>query len=83
MGCLLISLPLAFLTVVMSFGLALVACRSTGETDVTPIGAMGKITQLVYAALVPGDRVINLMAASVTANTAISSADLLTDLKSG
>ena len=31
--------------VVMTFGLALVACRVTGETDTTPLGAMGKITQ--------------------------------------
>lgn len=78
-----IALPLGILSVMMSFVLALVACRSTGETDVTPIGAMGKITQLVYAAVSPGNSVTNLMTASVTANTAISSADLLTDLKSG
>ncbi len=78
-----IALPLGILSVMMSFVLALVACRSTGETDVTPIGAMGKITQLVYAAVSPGNSVTNLMTASVTANTAISSADLLVDLKSG
>src|SRR5439155_14302222 len=65
------------------FVLALVACRSTGETDITPIGAMGKITQLCYSLLAPSNMVTNLMAASVTANTAIASADLLTDLKSG
>lgn len=78
-----ISPPLGLLAVMMSFVLALVACRATGETDITPIGAMGKITQLSYAALAPTNIVTNLMAASVTANTAISSADLLTDLKSG
>lgn len=78
-----ISIPLGLLSVATSFILGLVACRSTGETDVTPIGAMGKITQLVYAALSPKNIVVNLMTASVTANTAIASADLLTDLKSG
>ena len=39
------------LAVVLSFALALVACRATGETDTTPIGAMGKITQLMFGAL--------------------------------
>lgn len=78
-----ISIPLGVVTVLMSFILALVACRSTGETDITPIGAMGKVTQLTYAFLAPSNVVTNLMAASVTANTSIGAADLLTDLKSG
>ena len=43
------------LAVVMSFALALVACRVTGETDTTPIGAMGKVTQLTFGALNPGN----------------------------
>lgn len=78
-----ISIPLGVLSVVLSFFLALVACRSTGETDITPIGPMGKITQLTYALLAPSNITTNLMAASVTSNIASSSADLLTDLKSG
>ncbi len=78
-----ISIPLGLLSIIMSFLLALVACRTTGETDTTPIGAMGKITQLTYAALAPSNITTNLMAASVTANTVSSAADLLTDLKSG
>jgi len=69
--------------VAMSFFLALVACRVTGETDTTPTGAMGKLTQLVFGALSPGNLSINLMSANITSSAAISSADLLTDLKSG
>jgi uncharacterized oligopeptide transporter (OPT) family protein len=71
------------LAVLLSFALALVACRVTGETDTTPVGAMGKITQLVFGALSPGNVNVNLMSANVTAAAAASSADLLTDLKSG
>jgi uncharacterized oligopeptide transporter (OPT) family protein len=63
--------------------LALVACRVTGETDTTPIGAMGKVTQLIFGVLSPGKMNINLMSANITAGAASSSADLLTDLKSG
>jgi uncharacterized oligopeptide transporter (OPT) family protein len=67
----------------MSFALALVACRVTGETDTTPVGPMGKITQLTFGAISPGNMNINLMSANVTAATAGSAADLLTGLKTG
>jgi uncharacterized oligopeptide transporter (OPT) family protein len=69
--------------VALSFALALVACRVTGETDTTPVGAMGKITQLTFGVLSPGNMNVNLMSANITAAAASSSADLLTDLKSG
>jgi len=71
------------IAVVMSFALALVACRVTGETDTTPVGPMGKVTQLAFGALNPGNMNVNLMSANITAGAATSSADLLTDLKSG
>src|SRR4051812_26062849 len=71
------------IVVALSFWLALVACRVTGETDTTPVGAMGKVTQLTFGALHPGNVNINLMSANITAGAATSSADLLTDLKSG
>jgi len=69
--------------VLLSFALSLVACRVTGETDTTPVGAMGKITQLAFGVLSPRNVSVNLMSANVTAAAASSSADLLTDLKSG
>jgi OPT family oligopeptide transporter len=74
---------MGLLSVLMTFFLAVVACRATGETDITPIGAMGKITQLFYGAIAPAKITTNLMTACVTAGAAASSADLLTDLKSG
>jgi OPT family oligopeptide transporter len=67
----------------MSFVLSMVACRATGETDTTPIGAMGKVMQLMFAFFHPGAIQPNLAAAGIAANSASSSADLLTDLKSG
>ena len=73
----------SLLAVLLSFFLALVACRVTGETDTTPVGAMGKVMQLAFGALSPGNINVNLMSANVTASTASSAADLLTDLKSG
>lgn len=71
------------IAIVMSFLLSLVACRATGETDTTPVGAMGKVMQLLFAVFHPGQVIPNLASAGVAANSASSSADLLTDLKSG
>ncbi|MFH1680141.1 MAG: OPT family oligopeptide transporter [Candidatus Eisenbacteria bacterium] len=80
------------LAVVLSFFLALVACRVAGETDTTPVGAMGKVTQLMYGAITPRSmrvhaplqtQSVNLMAACITAGVADSASDLLIDLKSG
>jgi uncharacterized oligopeptide transporter (OPT) family protein len=71
------------LAVLMTFLLSLVACRATGESDITPVGAMGKIMQLTYGVLIPQSTTANLMTASITASSAGSSADLLNDLKSG
>ena len=71
------------IAVLLSFALALVASRVTGETDTTPVGSMGKITQLTFGLINPGNMNVNLMSANVTANSASCSADLLTDLKSG
>ncbi len=80
-----IAVWLGLVSVAFSFVVSLVACRATGETDTTPIGAMGKITQLLYAMLpgAKGIESINLMAAGTTAAAAGAAADLLTDLKSG
>ncbi len=71
------------LAVLMTFALCLVAARATGEADFTPTGAMGKIMQLTYGALIPQNATANLMTAGITAGAASASADLLNDLKSG
>jgi putative OPT family oligopeptide transporter len=71
------------LAVALSFILSMVACRATGETDTTPIGAMGKVMQLAFAVFQPRQVIPNLASAGIAANAASSSADLLTDLKSG
>lgn len=80
-----ISPPLGVISVLMAFVVSLVCCRATGETDTTPTGAMGKLTQLVFAVL-PGSKGVissNLMTAGAAASAGTAAADLLTDLKSG
>jgi OPT family oligopeptide transporter len=71
------------LSIALAFVLSVIAARATGETNITPIGAMGKITQLTFGVLMPGNATANLMTATVTAGAAAHSADLLTEVKTG
>jgi uncharacterized oligopeptide transporter (OPT) family protein len=74
---------MGIISIVLGFFIAIVACRATGETDTTPTGALGKITQITFGALDPGNITTNLMTANVTGGVGLHSADLLTVLKSG
>ncbi len=71
------------LAVILSMLIAAIAVRATGETDINPVGAMGKITQVIYGALAPGKIQVNLMAAAITAAGSSQAGDLMHDLKAG
>ncbi|MDF2695333.1 MAG: Oligopeptide transporter, family, partial [Labilithrix sp.] len=78
-----IPVPYGLLAVAMTFVLSIVACRATGESDITPGGPLGKIMQLTYGVLIPQSSTANLQTAGITAGASHSSADLLNDLKTG
>jgi len=74
---------MTLIAVAMSSVLAMIATRSTGETDINPIGGMGKVTQLVFGAVAPGKADINVLAAGITSAGASQSGDMMQDLKTG
>jgi uncharacterized oligopeptide transporter (OPT) family protein len=74
---------MTLIAVAMSSVLAMIATRSTGETDINPIGGMGKVTQLVFGAVAPGKADINILAAGITSAGASQSGDMMQDLKTG
>jgi uncharacterized oligopeptide transporter (OPT) family protein len=74
---------LAATAFLLSFVLAIVAGRVSGETGIPPIGALGKITQVSFGMLAPGSTTINLMSANVTGGAAGQCSDMLHDLKTG
>ncbi|MDH5491356.1 MAG: OPT/YSL family transporter [Myxococcales bacterium] len=78
-----IGLGTAILAVLLTFVLAIVAARVSGETGITPVGAMGKVTQLTFGVIAPGSISANLMTANVTGGAASQCADLLHDMKTG
>jgi len=61
----------------------LVTCRATGETDIAPVGDLGKLTQLGAGMAAPGSLTTNLMAASVTATASAAASDLMVNHKCG
>lgn len=73
----------ATVAVLLSYVLAIVAARVSGETAITPVGALGKSTQLTFGALSPGNVTANLMTANVTGGAAGQCADLMHDLRTG
>lgn len=74
---------MTILAVILSAVLSMIAVRSTGETDINPIGGMGKVTQLVFGGIAPGSVPTNLMSAAVTGSGASQAADMMQDLKTG
>ncbi len=71
-----IGIPLIFI-------FTLIAVNSTALTSITPTGALGKLTQLTYSVLAPGNITTNMMTAGITAEVAGNASNLLMDIKPG
>jgi OPT family oligopeptide transporter len=73
---------LTIIAIALSFILANVAVRSVGETDINPVGGVGKVTQVVFGSM---SSVVssNLMAAGITGAGASQAADMMQDFKTG
>ena len=74
---------LSVVALCLVFFFCLIAINSTGLTSITPIGAMGKLTQLTFGVLAPGNKEVNLMTAGITGEVASHAANLLQDIKPG
>lgn len=78
-----VSFAMGALAVPLIFLFTLIGVNSTALTSITPLGAMGKLTQLTYGVLAPGNIVTNLATASVTAEAASNASNLLMNIKPG
>ena len=74
---------IGLIAIVLTFFLAAVTARAGAEIGINPIGALGKVTQLTFGALAPGNVTANLMTAAVTAGAAASCSDTVGNLKVG
>ncbi|BGP33285.1 OPT super [Rhodotorula toruloides] len=62
---------------------AVLGVRALGTTDLNPVSAIGKISQLVFAIVQPGNVVANLVAGGIAEAGAQQAGDLMQDLKTG
>jgi uncharacterized oligopeptide transporter (OPT) family protein len=72
---------LGMLAIPLVFLFTLIAVTSTGLTAITPGGALGKLTQITYSLLAPGNVTTNLMTAGITSEVSLNASNLLMDVK--
>lgn len=72
---------LGILAIPLVFIFTLIAVTSTGLTAITPGGALGKLTQITYGVLAPGNVTTNLMTAGITSEVSLNASNLLMDIK--
>ncbi|WPU65988.1 OPT family oligopeptide transporter [Peredibacter starrii] len=72
---------LGIIAIPLVFVFTLIAVTSTGLTAITPGGALGKLTQITYGALAPGNVTTNLMTAGITSEVSLNASNLLMDIK--
>ncbi|KAJ6494880.1 OPT oligopeptide transporter protein-domain-containing protein [Mycena vitilis] len=63
--------------------LSVLGVRALGETDINPVSGLGKVSQLFFAWIQPGNIVANLIAGGVAEAGAQQAGDLMQDLKTG
>lgn len=76
---------------VAAIGLALLfsvlGVRALGETDLNPVSGIGKLSQLIFAAIIPRNHpakiLINIIAGGIAEAGAQQAGDLMQDLKTG
>lgn len=71
------------IAVPMVFVLTLIGVNATALTSITPTGPLGKITQLVYGGIAPGNITTNIATAGISAEVAASASNLIQNIKPG
>jgi OPT family oligopeptide transporter len=84
-----IPIPLNILAILLALLLSIMGVRALGETDLNPVSGISKLTQLVFALVVPTGKhhdhaiIINLLAGAVSEAGALQAGDIMQDLKAG
>ncbi|KAK2460316.1 hypothetical protein APHAL10511_007705 [Amanita phalloides] len=63
--------------------LSVIGVRALGETDLNPVSGLGKVSQLFFAWIQPGNIIANIIAGGVAEAGAQQAGDLMQDLKTG
>ncbi|KAJ3097695.1 hypothetical protein HDU96_000293 [Phlyctochytrium bullatum] len=78
------------LAIILAFFLAFIGLQSSGDTDINPVGAVAKASQLVFAGVTksqgltgPPAQTKNLIGGTIAAAAASQAVDMVGDLKTG
>jgi len=75
------------IAIVLALFLSVMGVRALGETDLNPVSGIGKLSQLLFALIIPSDHpskiLINLVAGGIAEAGAQQAGDLMQDLKTG
>ncbi|KAI9491800.1 OPT oligopeptide transporter protein-domain-containing protein [Zychaea mexicana] len=74
---------MAILAIAVAMFLSVLAVRALGETDLNPVSGIGKISQVIFAMVMPGGIAANLIAGGIAEAGAQQAGDLMQDLKTG
>ncbi|KAG7880020.1 hypothetical protein KL905_001513 [Ogataea polymorpha] len=73
--------------IILSLFLSVLGVRALGETDLNPVSGIGKLSQLIFALIIPksqpGAILINLISGAISEAATQQAGDLLQDLKTG
>lgn len=73
--------------IVLALAFSVLAVRALGETDLNPVSGIGKLSQLIFALIIPSNNpakiLINLIAGGIAEAGAQQAGDLMQDLKTG
>ncbi|KAL0574740.1 OPT superfamily [Marasmius crinis-equi] len=72
-----------FIAFILGGVMSILGVRALGETDINPVSGLGKISQLLFAWIQPGNIVANIIAGGVAEAGAGQAGDLMQDLKTG
>lgn len=75
------------IAIILALFLSVMGVRALGETDLNPVSGIGKLSQLLFALIIPSDHpskiLINLVAGGIAEAGAQQAGDLMQDLKTG
>ena len=74
---------MGIVAVPMVFVFTIIAVNSTALTSITPTGPLGKITQLAYGGIAPGNITTNIATAGITAEVSGHASNLIQNIKPG
>ncbi|OLY80022.1 putative oligopeptide transporter [Smittium mucronatum] len=80
---LLIPVKKTILAVLVACLLTVLSVRALGKTDLNPVSGIGKISQIIFAYLMPKNLIGNLVAGAIAEAGAMQAGDLMQDLKTG